>query len=119
MQCNRVPVLDGHLACVSVEFAHKPTKEEILLAWKSFNPLSKLNLPSAPSQAIIYRTEENRPQPRIDRMAGQGMSVTVGRLRECALLHYRFVALSNNVIRGAAGGGILNAELLYQQGYLS
>jgi aspartate-semialdehyde dehydrogenase len=119
VHCNRVPVLDGHMACVSVEFAFKPTQEEILDAWKSFVSLpQQLKLPSAPLKTIVYREEENRPQPRLDRLEGNGMSVSVGRLRTCPLFQYRFAALSHNTIRGAAGGGILNAELLYKQGYL-
>lgn len=117
--CNRVPVLDGHLACVSVQFEQKPNKEEILNIWKTFNGLpQQLQLPSAPDHSIIYLDESDRPQPRQDRNAGNGMSVTVGRLRDCPLFDYRFVALSHNTIRGAAGGGILNAEFLMQQGYL-
>jgi aspartate-semialdehyde dehydrogenase len=114
--CNRVPVLDGHLACVSVKFEQKPKKEEILELWNHFKGHSKL--PSEPGSLIIYREECDRPQPRYDRNAGKGMSVTVGRLRECPLLDYRFTALSHNTIRGAAGGGILNAEFLVDQGYL-
>lgn len=117
--CNRVPVLDGHLACVSVQFNQKPTKEEILNLWKDFSALpQQLQLPSAPNHPIIYREESDRPQPRLDRIAGNGMSVTVGRLRNCSVFDYRFAALSHNTIRGAAGGGILNAEFLMQQGYL-
>lgn len=117
--CNRVPVLDGHLACVSVKFRTKPTKEEILHLWNNFSGLpQKLKLPSAPEQPILYTTESDRPQPRLDRNAGKGMSVSVGRLRECPVFDYRFVALSHNTIRGAAGGGILNAELLLKQGFL-
>lgn len=119
IHCNRVPVLDGHMACASIEFAMKPTYNDILEAWQSYESLpQKLNLPSAPVKAIVYRFETDRPQPRLDRLEGGGMSVTVGRLRECPLFHYRFTALSHNTIRGAAGGGILNAELLYKQGYI-
>ena len=118
-QCNRVPVLDGHLVCVSVQFAQKPSREEILSLWSHFRGLpQQLQLPSAPHLPIIYREEKDRPQPRLDRNAGNGMSITVGRLRDCPLFDYRFVALSHNAIRGAAGGGILNAELLVQHGYL-
>lgn len=117
--CNRVPVMDGHLACVSVQFEQKPSKEEILSLWKNFYGLpQKIQLPSAPDHSIIYLEESDRPQPRQDRYAGNGMSVTVGRLRDCSLFDYRFAALSHNTIRGAAGGGILNAEFLMQQGYL-
>lgn len=118
--CNRVAVLDGHMACVSVEFEQKPSLEEILKVWNSYESLpQQLKLPSSPAQTIIYKTENNRPQPRLDRMEGNGMAITVGRLRGCPLLHYRFTALSHNTIRGAAGGGILNAELLYKKGFIS
>ncbi len=118
--CNRVPVIDGHLACVSVEFEKKPTKEEILDIWKNFKSLpQELNLPFAPKQPIIYKDEINRPQTRLDRDLDKGMAVVVGRLRECSVLDYKFVGLSHNTIRGAAGGGILNAELLYKKGFLS
>jgi len=118
--CNRVPVLDGHLACVSVEFKTKPALEQVLAIWSSYVSLpQQLQLPSAPAQTIIYKEEVNRPQPRLDRDAGKGMAVTVGRLRPCNLLDLRFVALSHNTQRGAAGGGILNAEILVRQGYLT
>lgn len=117
--CNRVPVIDGHMACVSVEFEKKPGKDEILDAWKNFKGLpQELKLPFAPDKPIIYREEDNRPQTRLDRDNGKGMAVTVGRLRECNVLQWRFVGLSHNTIRGAAGGGILNAELLKAKGYL-
>lgn len=119
LHCNRVPVLDGHMACTSVEFEIKPSAEDILNAWQSFKSLpQQLKLPSSPEHAIVYRQESDRPQPRLDRLEGKGMAVTVGRLRECPLFHYRFTALSHNTIRGAAGGGILNAELLYKLGYI-
>ena len=118
-QCNRVPVIDGHLACISVEFQHKPTPEQIIHTWKTFRSLpQKLKLPFAPQQPIIYRDEQDRPQTRLDRDNGHGMAVTVGRLRACTVLDYRFVGLSHNTVRGAAGGGILNAELLKAQGFL-
>lgn len=113
--CNRVAVLDGHLACVSVQFKRKACREEILEAWRDFHPLLSHALPSAPLTPIIYREEPNRPQPRLDRMAGEGMAVTVGRLRSCPVLDYRFVGLSHNCIRGAAGGGILTAELIVKE----
>ena len=117
--CNRVNTIDGHMACVSVEFEKKPGREEILRIWKEFKSLpQELNLPFAPKQPIIYRGEDNRPQTRLDRDADKGMAVSVGRLRECNVLHWRFVGLSHNTIRGAAGGGILNAELLKAKGYL-
>lgn len=117
--CNRVPVLDGHMACVSVEFAKIPRREDIISYWHNSHAFPQVRgLPSSPERAIVVSDEVDRPQPRHDRHAGNGMSVTVGRLRECPVLHYRFVALSHNTIRGAAGGGILNAEFLLQQGYL-
>lgn len=117
--CNRVPVMDGHLTCVSVQFAKKPAREDILTLWNNFQGLpQQLQLPSAPPHPIIYREESDRPQPRRDRDAGKGMSVSVGRLRACPVFDYRFAALSHNTIRGAAGGGILNAELLVRQGFL-
>ena len=111
--CNRVPVIDGHMACVSVKFKKKPSKEEILETWRTFKSYpQENNLPFAPENPIIYREEDNRPQTRLDRDVDKGMAVTVGRLRECNVFDYRFVGLSHNTIRGAAGGGILNAELL-------
>jgi len=119
--CNRVPVVDGHTACVSMGFAgKKPSRDEVLSIWKAFTSLpQQMKLPFAPAEPIIYREEENRPQPRKDRDADKGMAVVVGRLRECRVFDYRFVGLSHNTVRGAAGGGILNAELLYRQGYLT
>jgi aspartate-semialdehyde dehydrogenase len=118
--CNRVPTIDGHLASVSVEFEKKPDKEEIIRIWKNFKSLpQKLELPFAPAQPIIYRDEVDRPQPRLDRDEDKGMAVVIGRLRECNVLHYRFIGLSHNTIRGAAGGGILNAELLTSQGFFN
>lgn len=119
--CNRVPVIDGHMACVSLGFeGRKPTSlEEVISIWNSFTSVpQKLNLPQAPLQPIIYREEIDRPQPRKDRGADKGMAVSVGRLRKCNVLDLRFVGLSHNTIRGAAGGGILNAELLFKEGYL-
>ncbi len=117
--CNRVPVIDGHTACVSLEFgAKKPSLEEIERIWTEFRGLpQELDLPFAPEQPIIVRHETNRPQPRRDRNEGKGMAVSVGRLRECPLFDVRFVGLSHNTVRGAAGGGILNAELLKAKGF--
>lgn len=119
-QCNRVPVIDGHTASVSLKFkAQKPSMSEILDIWSAFTAEpQELKLPSAPIPAIIYREEPDRPQPRKDRNAGNGMAVTVGRLRECPVQDYRFVALSHNTVRGAAGGAILGAELIKARGYL-
>jgi aspartate-semialdehyde dehydrogenase len=119
--CNRVPVRNGHLEAVSVEFASKPTEAELLQAWQEYRPLAQqLNLPSAPQPAILYYTAQDRPQPRLDRLAGTvpGMATVVGRLRPDPLLHYKFMVLGHNTIRGAAGGSLLNAELLVAQGYL-
>ncbi len=116
--CNRVPVVDGHTACVSLEFGgDKPsTHEEIIGIWKSFRALpQELDLPSAPTQPIIYTPEHNRPQPRKDRDSDKAMAVTVGRLRACPVFDIRYVGLSHNTVRGAAGGGILNAELAHKQ----
>jgi len=120
VHCNRVSVLDGHTACVSVEFGEgKPSKEEVIEVWREFRSLpQKLNLPFAPEQPIMYREEEDRPQPRKDRENDKGMAVTVGRLRKCNVFDFRFVGVSHNTIRGAAGGGILNAELLNAKGFL-
>ena len=117
-QCLRVPVSDGHTAAVFVSFEKKPTKDEILSAWKNFaGEPQKLHLPSAPEQFLCYFEEDNRPQAKLDRMAGNGMSVTVGRLREDVLFDYKFVGLSHNTLRGAAGGAVLLAELLAAKGY--
>lgn len=119
-QCNRVPVIDGHTACVSVKLASKATPEEIVLAWETFRGLpQERNLPTAPSHPILYFREESLPQPRRQRMLGGGMTVSIGRLRRCPLLDYKFVVLSHNTIRGAAGGGILNAELLQSDRFAS
>jgi aspartate-semialdehyde dehydrogenase len=117
--CNRVSVLDGHMACVSVQFEQRPSQEEILNLWRNFQGLPQtIHLPSAPPSPIAYLEDNDRPQPKRDRNFGNGMGVSVGRLRECPLFDYRFVGLSHNTIRGAAGGGILNAELLVHLGYL-
>lgn len=116
--CNRVAVEDGHTESVSVEFEKKPTREEILAAWREFQPLREKNLPTAPLQPVEYNSAEDRPQPRLDRMRGRGMTATVGRLRPCTLLDWKFTVLSHNTIRGAAGAALLNAELLESQGKL-
>jgi len=118
--CTRVPVSDGHLATVNILFKDKkPTKEEIIKIWTNFKSLpQELNLPFAPINPIIYKDEENRPQPKKDRGNDKGMAVTVGRLRDCSIFDYKFVAISHNTVRGAAGGGILNAELLVKEGYI-
>ncbi len=119
-QCIRVPVTDGHTAAVFVNFEKKPTKEEILKAWAEFKGLpQELNLPSAPKQFIKYFEEDNRPQAKLDRDYENGMGVCFGRLREDAVFDYKFVGLSHNTVRGAAGGGVLIAELLKAQGYIT
>lgn len=119
VHCNRVPVIDGHLATVSVDFEEKPNRGEIINIWNNFRGISQdYNLPFAPKQTIIYREEPDRPQPKLDRDSGNGMAVTVGRLREGNVFQYRFTGLSHNTVRGAAGGGILNAELLVKEGYI-
>jgi aspartate-semialdehyde dehydrogenase len=118
--CTRVPVIDGHTASVSILFGNKkPTHEEILRIWKEFRSVpQELKLPFAPVAPIHYTEESNRPQPRKDRDLDKGMAVTVGRLRPCPVFDFKFVALSHNTVRGAAGGGILNAELLVKKGYI-
>jgi aspartate-semialdehyde dehydrogenase len=118
--CNRVPATDGHLACISLKFkSRKPALDEIIRIWRAFKAEpQELGLPSAPQPALIYREEIDRPQTRKDRDAGRGMAISIGRLRECPVLDVRFVALSHNTIRGAAGGAILSAELLKAKGYL-
>lgn len=119
--CNRVPVRNAHLEAISVEFATQPTEEEVLNAWRYYDPLpQQLKLPSAPQPAILYDERPDRPQPRLDRLKGTvpGMATVIGRLRPDPLFHWKFLSLGHNTIRGAAGGSILNAELLVAQGYL-
>jgi aspartate-semialdehyde dehydrogenase len=119
-QCHRVNVSDGHMAAVRVKLNKLTTIEEVSEAFASFSSLpQELKLHSAPAKPIIVLQEPDRPQPRLDRDAGNGMSVTVGRVRDDNVLDYRFVALSHNTIRGAAGAAILNAELLIASGYLA
>ncbi|MBR2466076.1 MAG: aspartate-semialdehyde dehydrogenase [Clostridia bacterium] len=119
-QCLRVPVTDGHMAAVFVKFENKPTKEEILADWKAYaGKPQTLGLPSAPEQFITYFEEDNRPQTGVDRDLYGGMGVSVGRLREDSVYDYKFVGLSHNTLRGAAGGAVLIAELLYREGYLT
>lgn len=118
-QCIRVPVTDGHLAAVFVSFEKKPTIEEIKNAWKNFAGYPQQhNLPSAPKQFLTYFEEDNRPQTKLDRNLEKGMGVSVGRLREDSQYDYKFVCLSHNTIRGAAGGAVLMAETLASKGYL-
>ena len=116
--CNRVAVEDGHTESVSIELVRKPSREEILAAWREFQPLKGQNLPTAPERPVEFNSAEDRPQPRLDRMRGRGMAATVGRLRPCSLLDWKFTVLSHNTIRGAAGAALLNAELLASQGKL-
>ena len=119
-QCLRVPVTDGHMAAVFVRFENKPSKEQILEDWRSYvGKAQELDLPSAPEKFITYFEEDNRPQTRLDRDLYGGMGVSVGRLREDSVYDYKFVGLSHNTLRGAAGGAVLIAELLYKEGYLS
>jgi aspartate-semialdehyde dehydrogenase len=120
--CNRVAVEDGHTESVSIKLGNKlgrpATREDILAAWAEFRPLAGQGLPMAPDQPIEWAPENDRPQPRLDRNRGRGMTVTVGRLRPCNVLDWKFTALSHNTIRGAAGAAILNAELLASLGKL-
>ena len=119
-QCLRVPVTDGHMAAVFVKFENKPTVEEILRDWAEFSGKPQtLGLPSAPEQFITYFEEDNRPQTKLDRDLYGGMGVSVGRLRPDTVYDYKFVGLSHNTLRGAAGGAVLIAELLYREGYLT
>ena len=119
-QCIRVPVTDGHTAAVFVKFENKPTKEEILKAWAEFKGKpQEMKLPHAPEQFITYFEEDNRPQAALDRDIYGGMGVTAGRLREDKVYDYKFVGLSHNTLRGAAGGAVLIAELLYKEGYFN
>jgi len=118
-QCIRVPVSNGHTAAVFVNFKKKPTKEQILEAWKNFKGVpQELELPSAPKQFITYFEEDNRPQAALDRDTEAGMGVCAGRLREDKLYDWKFVGLSHNTLRGAAGGAVLSAELLVAQKYI-
>lgn len=118
-QCLRVPVSDGHTAAVFVEFESKPTQEEIKAVWAQFKGRAQeLDLPTAPKQFLHYFEEENRPQARLDRELEGGMAVSVGRLRPDSQYDYKFVSLSHNTLRGAAGGAVLLAELLCAEGYI-
>lgn len=119
-QCIRVPVTDGHLATVFVKFKNKPSKEQILAAWKNYaGKPQAMKLPSAPEQFITYFEEDNRPQTKLDRDIEKGMGITAGRLREDFVYDYKFVGLSHNTVRGAAGGAVLIAELLKEEGYIT
>jgi aspartate-semialdehyde dehydrogenase len=119
-QCNRVGVLDGHTECVSVKLREKPQPPEIIAAWQRFAGLPQaLDLPLAPRQPVHYMPEVNFPQPRIHRNLERGMAVSIGRLRECPLFDYKFVLCVHNAVRGAAGGAVLNAELMVRQGLIT
>ncbi len=118
-QCLRVPASDGHMAAVFVSFDRKPTEEEILERWKNFrSPVADLHLPSAPDEFLHYFEEADRPQTKLDRNLGNGMTVSMGRLRPDSQYDYKFVCLSHNTLRGAAGGAVLMAELLCAQKYI-
>jgi aspartate-semialdehyde dehydrogenase len=117
--CNRVPSVDGHLVSASVEFERRPEREEILAAWAAFSGLPQERaLPSAPRRPIHFVSGVDRPQPRKDAGLERGMATAVGRLRECSLFHWKFAALSHNVLRGAAGAALLNAEMMHSEGLL-
>ena len=117
-QCLRVPCSNGHMAAVFARFDKKPSKEEILARWQSFSGRAQeLDLPSAPKQFLHYYEEDNRPQTKLDRMTEGGMAVSIGRLREDTQYDYKFVCLSHNTLRGAAGGAVLLAELLHAEGW--
>lgn len=118
-QCIRVPVTDGHTSAVFVTFCDRPSKEEIIKAWDEYEGLPQsLGLPSAPKKFLTYFEEENRPQAKLDRDLYNGMGISLGRLREDAFFDYKFVGLSHNTVRGAAGGAVLIAELLCAKGYM-
>jgi aspartate-semialdehyde dehydrogenase len=117
--CNRVPAREGHMETVSIALERPATPQEIVDAWRDWRPLpQQLSLPSAPQPPIVVRPEPDRPQTRLDRDAGQGMAVSVGRVRPCDVLDIKFIVLGHNTIRGAAGASVLNAELMLAQGML-
>jgi aspartate-semialdehyde dehydrogenase len=117
--CNRVPVLDGHTETVSVELASKPSESDLIAAFAAFASVpQQRRLPSAPAQPVIYMDAKDRPQPRRDVERERGMAAFVGRLRPCPVLDWKFVALGHNTVRGAAGAAVLNAELMYSEGFL-
>lgn len=119
-QCIRVPVSDGHTAAVFVKFKKKPTKEAMIRAWREYKGVpQELGLPSAPKQFIQYCEEDNRPQTKLDRDFENGMGISIGRLREDTVYDYKFVGLSHNTLRGAAGGAVLTAELLVAKNYIT
>lgn len=116
--CNRVAVEDGHTESVNVKLRKRATREQIIAAWEAFAPLASHSLPTAPKRPIEYDASPDRPQPRLDRMRGNGMTATIGRLRPCTIFDWKFTVLSHNTIRGAAGAAVLNAEMLLQLGLL-
>ena len=117
--CNRVPVIDGHLIAISVELSSKPTADQIIAAMNAYEgEPQRRRLPSAPTRPVQYMAELDRPQPRRDAERDNGMTVFTGRLRECAVLDWKFMALVHNTIRGAAGAAVLNAELMQAEGML-
>jgi len=119
-QCNRVAVKDGHMECVSVKLRQPAAESEIIETWQNFRSVpQELDLPMAPANPIYYFTEVNYPQPRRHRDLDKGMAVSIGHLQPCPVLDYKFVLLSHNTIRGAAGAAILNAELMLKKGYLA
>lgn len=118
-QCLRVACSDGHMAAASVKFKNKPSKEVMIERWNNFKGRAQeLNLPSAPEHYLTYFEEDNRPQTKLDRNLENGMGVSIGRLREDTIFDYKFVSLSHNTLRGAAGGAVLMAELLCAEGYM-
>lgn len=117
-QCNRVAVIDGHMEAVQIKLKKKATPEEIINTWKSFKAIpQKLKLPLAPANPIYYFEQDKYPQPKLHRNVDKAMAVSIGRLRECSLFDYKFVILSHNTVRGAAGGALLNAELMLKMNY--
>jgi aspartate-semialdehyde dehydrogenase len=117
--CNRVAVVDGHTVAVSVEFSSKPSEADLLAAFEGYTSLpQERQLPSAPLRPVIYMTQQNRPQPRKDVERERGMAVFTGRLRPCAVLDWKFIAMGHNTVRGAAGAAVLNAELMVSEGLL-
>ena len=119
-QCNRVPVIDAHLCCLSLKLGKKASPEEVAKVLSDFRgEPQELKLPLAPEQPIVVRTEPDRPQPRVDLMEGRGMTTVVGRIRECSIFDIKMAVLSHNTVRGAAGAALLNAELMYKKGYMA
>jgi aspartate-semialdehyde dehydrogenase len=117
--CNRVPSIDGHLVAASVELEQKPSRDELLAAIRGFSGVpQQKKLPSAPAQAIYYMDQQDRPQPRRDAWRDRGMAVSMGRLRECPVLDWKFLCMAHNTVRGAAGAAVLNAELMHAEGIL-